>query len=119
MNKLMFTGRATNTPELQQRGDKTYARVRLIRNEYIGTDDAGHRMEREVSIQFTAFGRTAEAMAKNVMKGDQLIIFASISNNNYEKDGAMHYSFNFDIHEFEFGAPGAEKRKFLADRQQN
>lgn len=119
MNILIFTGRATESPQLEQRGDTKFTRLRLVRNEYIGTDGVGGRKEREVSIQFTAFAKMAEALANNVRKGDQLIVHASVVNNNYVKDDVKFYSFNFEVNQFEFGAPGAEKRKILAEREQH
>lgn len=119
MNILIFSGRATDSPQIETRGDTKYTRLRLIRNEYIGSDGAGGRKEREVSIQFTAFAKMAEALARNVKTGDQLIIHASVSNNNYTKDNVKIFGFNFEVIQFEFGAPGAVKRKILAERQQH
>jgi len=116
MNKYFFTGRAAAAPELVTTNSGTkIARVRLIRNEYAGKDDDGERRERQVSIPFTAFGGMAETLAKNVMTGDQLIVAATIRNNNYEKDGEDRYDYNFEIVEFDYGAPGAEKRRKLAE----
>jgi len=45
------------------------------------------------------------------MKGDQLIVGFRIENNNYEKDGEIAYGFNFIVEDFQFGAPGKEKRE--------
>ena len=117
MNKLFFTGRAAATPELKTYSDTKVTRLRLIRNEYAGKDDDGNRKERQVSIPFTAFAGIAETLAKNVTTGDQLVVVATIRNNNFEKDGEERYDYNFEVVEFEYGAPGAEKRKKLAEKE--
>lgn len=115
MNKLFFTGRAVAAPELNNYGDTKVARFRLIRNEYAGKDEAGQRREREVSINFSAFGSMGEALAKNVMQGDQLIIEATVRNNNFtDAEQVERYGFNFEVLGFEYGAPGPAKRKKLA-----
>ncbi len=119
MNKLIFAGRTAAAPELNTYGDTKVAKFRLIRNEYAGKDDSGQRKEREVSIPFAAFGGMAETLAKTVMTGDQLIVEATVKNNNYEDDEGKHYGFNFEVQSFEYGAPGAEKRKKLAEGSAN
>lgn len=115
-NLVIFTGRLAATPELETHGDTKLTRIRLIRNEYAGKDDGGQRKERQVSVPFTAFGRQAEFLANNALVGDQLIVQASIRNNNYtDGEGRERYEFNFAVEGVEFGAPGAEKRKRLAE----
>lgn len=116
MNKLIFEGRAAAAPELHTYGDTKVTRFRLIRNEYAGKDGEGNRKERQVSIPFTAFAGMAETLARNVMTGDQLMIEAKLSNNNFtDKDEVERYDYNFEVVEFTYGAPGAEKRKKLAE----
>lgn len=116
MNAFHFAGRAAAAPELTQHGDTKRARFRLIRNEYAGKDEKGERRERQVSIPFTAFGNMAESLAKNVLTGDQIIVEAAIKNNNFtDGNGVERYDYNFEVKGFEYGAPGAEKRRQLAD----
>lgn len=117
MNNFIFTGNVASAPELKESGDNARVRFTLIRNEYAGRDAAGNPKERKVSIPFTAFGPKAEAIARNVMVGDQLIVHASISNNNYT-DGQQieRYEYNFKVDDFEWGAPGEAKRQKLANR---
>lgn len=117
MNKLLFAGRVAAAPELKNYDDTKVARFRLIRNEYAGKDDEGNRKERQVSIPFSAFDSLAETLARNVLTGDQLMIEATVRNNNFtDKDQVERYDYNFEVVAFEYGAPGAEKRKKLAER---
>lgn len=113
MNALHFVGRLASAPTQTGTGDKAVVKFTLIQNQYAGKDEGGETKTRTVAIQFTAFRAKGEAIAKNCMKGDQLIVCASISNNNYTKDDVDHYDFNFVVNEFEFGAPAAEKRAAL------
>lgn len=115
MNNLNFSGRIAAAPVLTGNGDNAVCKVTLIRNEYAGKDDSGERREKTVAIQFTAFRAKGEAIAKHCRKGDQLIVTAKVSNNNYtDKDDNEVYGFNFVIDDFEFGAPGEAKREELA-----
>lgn len=117
MNKLSFTGRLAATPSISKgRGDKQVAKLVLIRNEVIGKDAEGNKIERTTSIQFTAFNGLAGVLADTTAKGDQLIVEARVQNNNYEKDGADVYGFDFIIESFDYGAPGKETRDRLANR---
>lgn len=117
-NALHFEGRVASAPVLSNHGDTKVTKFTLIRNEYAGKDDGGDRRERSVSIQFTAFGQRGEAIAKHAMKGDQLIVMARLSNNNFtDGDGVERYGYNFVVEDFTFGAPGEAKRAQLAARR--
>lgn len=112
MQKNIFVGNLAKSVALSGAGDRAVARFTLITNEYAGRDkETGQPRERSVSIQFTAFRAKAEAIARNAMKGDQLIVDYRVENNNYTKDGEDVYGYNFVVEDFKFGAPGKEKRE--------
>lgn len=115
MNKFWFVGHVAAAPVLSNHGDTKFT---LIRNEYAGKDEgSGEARERQVSIQFTAFGPRGEAIAKHVMKGDQLSVEARLENNNFKDgEGVERFGFNFVVKDFEYGAPGQAKRRQLAER---
>lgn len=118
MNHFHFSGRHAKAVTLTGHGDKAVAKFTLIRNQYAGKDEeSGESLERTVAVQFTAFRKKAEAIAKNFFKGDQMVVVARVENNNYEKDGVEHFGFNFVVDDFDFGAPGEEKRAELAARR--
>jgi single-strand DNA-binding protein len=118
MNHFHFTGRVAKAVTLSGQGDRAVAKFTLIRNQYAGKDDGGETLERTVAIQFTAFRKKGEAIARNCFKGDQMVVVARVENNNYtDKDGVDQYDFSFVVDEFDFGAPGEEKRAELAARQ--
>ncbi len=111
MQQLTFVGNLAKAATLTGSGDRAVAKFTLIANEYAGKDASGEARERSVAIQFTAFRGKAEAIAKNALKGDQLIVSFRIENNNYQKNGEDVYDFNFLVEDFRFGAPGKEKRE--------
>ncbi|MCK9468059.1 MAG: single-stranded DNA-binding protein [Porticoccaceae bacterium] len=117
MQKNVFVGNLAKAVVLNGSGDRAVARFTLITNEYAGRDkETGEVRERLVSIQFTAFRAKAEAIAKNALKGDQLIVDYRIENNTYQKDGEDVYGYNFILEDFKFGAPGKDKREQMASR---
>jgi single-strand DNA-binding protein len=48
-----------------------------------------------------AWGKTAEAIAAHVRKGDRLLVYGALKVENYEKDGQKRKSYSFNI--FDFG----------------
>lgn len=110
MNKGFFTGRVAREPIKRGSEDSPVCFFTLIRNEYAGQN----RAERKVALSFTAFGGKAEALAKNLLEGDQLNVEYRVANNDREGDAGVEYGFSFVVEEFEFGAPGPKKREKLA-----
>lgn len=114
MNHLSFVGRMAAAAVTSHHAGTTVTKFRLIRNEHRGSDEEGNvREEEEVAIPFVAFGARGEALAKNCLTGDQVIVQASISNNVFERDGKSVYDYNFRVTKWEFGAPGQAKREQL------
>jgi single-strand DNA-binding protein len=117
---LIAVGNLAKDPELNVKGDTTYARFCLVGNDYVGKDDQGNAREVTTSIWFTAFEGLGEAIGKNARKGDQLIVQAHIRSNNWtDKDGERQYDHSFVVMNFRFGAPGRAKREQLARREEH
>jgi single-strand DNA-binding protein len=120
MNSFTLTavGNLATEPELAVKGGTTYARICLVGNDYAGKDSDGNVREAVTSVWFTAFEGLGETIAKNVRKGDQLILQAQVRSNNWtDKDGEKRYEYSFVIQNFKFGAPGRAKREELAARR--
>lgn len=110
--------RHASAPVQTGSGDRAVVKFTLIRNDYAGKDEEGSSREKKTSIQFTAFRGKGEAIAMNCMKGDQLIVTARIENNNWtDKEEVEHYGYNFVVEEFDFGAPGPDRRAILEQRE--
>jgi single-strand DNA-binding protein len=120
MNSFTLTavGNLAKDPEYAVKGDTSYTRFCLIGNDYAGKDEQGNAREAVTDIWFTAFDNLGEAIAKNVRKGDQLIVQAQVRANIWtDKDGEKRYDHSFIVQSFRFGAPGRAKREELAARR--
>ena len=121
MNSFTVTaiGNLAKDPELAVKGDTTYTRFCLVGNDYAGKDDQGNARELVTTLWFVAFEHLGEAIAKNVRKGDQLIVQAQIRANNWtDKVGEKQYDHSYVAQTFRFGAPGKLKREELAARRE-
>jgi single-strand DNA-binding protein len=116
--KLVAVGNLARNPELVAKGDTLYAKFLLVGNDYAGRDEEGAIREVVTSLWFVAFGAMGEAIAKNALKGDQLIVEAHVRANNWiDKQGGKQYDHDFVLESFRFGAPGPAKREeFEAQR---
>jgi single-strand DNA-binding protein len=114
--QLVAVGHVAKQPELKQKGEHAYLNLCLVGNDYGGPD----KEEIVTSLFFTAFGKTASALAANVRKGDQLIINAHIRDNRFtdSESGEATYAVSYIVDGFIFGAPGAEKREEFARASQ-
>ena len=114
---LIAVGNLAKDPDFSVKGDTSYARFCLVGNDYAGKDEHGNAREAVTSIWFTAFESLGEAIAKNVRKGDQLILQAQVRANNWtDRDGEKQYAHSYIVQNFRFGAPGRAKREELAAR---
>ena len=117
MNSFTVTavGNLAKDPELAVKGNLSYTRICLVGNDYAGKDEQGNAREAVTSLWFVAFESLGETIARNVRKGDQLILQAHIRSNTWtDKDGEKKYDHSFVIENFRFGAPGKIKREELA-----
>jgi single-strand DNA-binding protein len=116
MNSFNLTavGNLSKDPEHAVKGDTTYTSFCLVGNDYAGKDEEGNAREIVTTLWFVAFNGLGEAIAKNVRKGDQLIVDAQLRSDNWtDKDGEKHYDHSFIVQGFRFGAPGKVKREEL------
>lgn len=118
MNVLIFAGHLADTPELKEEGGTVLTRFRVIKSEFIGRHLEGQpRRKRQVSIQFTAFGKRAEELA-NRKPGDQLTVYATISNNNVtDGHGVDRDGHNFEVALIEPGIPPIDTTEFVDARR--
>ena len=115
---LIAVGHLASNPEVTEKGDTSYTRFCLIGNDYLGRDEGGDARELTTSIYFVAFGTIALVIARNVRKGDQLIIEGHVQSNNWtDKQGQKQYDHSFVVNSFRFGAPGRLSRDELDQRE--
>lgn len=115
---LNAIGNLARDPELMSKGDKSYARLCLVGNDYAGKDEQGEAREVTTSLWFVAFGPLGETIARNARKGDQLIVEARVRASNWtDEQGEKQYDHSFIVQGFRFGAPGRAKREELEARR--
>lgn len=111
---LRAVGNLASNPELGSKGELTYARFRLIGNDYAGKDEEGAAREITTGVSFVAFGPLAETLARTCRLGDQLIVEAHIRADNWtDGNGERKYDYSFVVEGFRFGAPGRTRREEL------
>lgn len=110
----VFVGRVAKAPNFRDGGKQPVCYMTLIRTEYAGRDENEEAKERQVAIEFTAFGKTASNISSHVYVGDQIVVKYALQSNSFEKEGETIYTTSFVISGFEFGAPGKIKREELA-----
>ena len=95
MNQVTLIGRLVKEPELVNVGDKQKLDFTLAVNTKVkGKADF---------ISCTAWGKTAEIMAKYLSKGSQVCVYGEIKNNNYEDSkGVKHYGMKVQVNSIEF-----------------
>ncbi len=95
MNQVTLIGRLVKEPELVNAGDKQKLDFTLAINTKVkGKADF---------ISCTAWGKTAEIMAKYLSKGSQVCVYGEIKNNNYEDSkGVKHYGMKVQVNSIEF-----------------
>lgn len=120
MNSFTLTaiGNLARDPELMSKGEKSYARLCLVGNDYAGKDEEGTAREVTTSLWFVAFGALGESIARNARKGDQLIVEARVRASNWtDEKGEKQYDHSFIVQGFRFGSPGKAKREEFEARR--
>ena len=96
MNKTFLIGRLTADPILREtQSGKSVCRFIL----------AVDRMKKEDGADFiscTAWGRTAETLAKYMTKGSKIAVAGRIQTGDYEKDGRKIYTTDVVVNDLEF-----------------
>ena len=74
--------------------------VTIISNTRRGSGD--DQTEEATAIQWTLWGKQAENAAEYLGKGSRVNIVGRLRNNNYDKDGATVYGFQFTCEELDY-----------------
>ena len=110
---LFAVGQVGKDPEIEGEGDRRFTKFALIGNDFNGTG----KEQIVTNVFFVAFNGIAEAIAKHVRRGDQLIIEAQMRSNTWiDNSDRKHFDYSFIVQGFKFGAPGKLKREELASR---
>ena len=101
MNKVILMGRLTRDPEVRYSQGASSTAV----GRFSIAVDRRFKRDGEPDADFfncTSFGKQAEFVEKYLKKGTKVAISGRIQNDNYEKDGVMHYSVQIICDDIEF-----------------
>lgn len=111
INTCTFTGRLGSDVELKQtQTGKSVARFRLAVNGFHKDDVAW--------LDFEAWGKTAEALAKYRHKGDPVGVVAHAVVDQWEKDGQKHSRVKFVVDNLPLGAGSCKHQQGQAQQPQ-
>jgi single-stranded DNA-binding protein len=118
--RLTAVGNLASNPDVISKDGNSYTRFCLIGNDYAGRDEGGTAQEITTSLYFVAFNAMGEAIGRNTLKGDQLIVEGHIRANNWtDEEGQRHYGHSFIVDSFKFGAMGRLSREGRAQPADN
>ena len=81
-------------------GEVAKGTVVIISNTRRGSGD--DKSDEATAIQWTLWGKQAENAAKYLGKGSRVNVVGRMRNNNYDKDGATVYGFQFTCEELDY-----------------
>ncbi len=81
-------------------GEVAKGTVTIISNTRRGSGD--DRAEEATAIQWTLWGKQAENAQEYLGKGSRVNVVGRLRNNNYDKDGATVYGFQFTCEELDY-----------------
>lgn len=81
-------------------GEVAKGTVTIISNTRRGSGD--DRAEEATAIQWTLWGKQAENAQEYLGKGSRVNVIGRLRNNNYDKDGATVYGFQFTCEELDY-----------------
>ena len=107
LNRVILIGRLSRDVELY-----TSANGSKYCNFSLGVNRIGasHSEEQADYIKCVSFNKTAEFMSNWCKKGTALVVIGSLQQDDYEKDGVKHYSYEVMVREVQFAeSKGGDK----------
>ena len=110
-NKVSLIGRLGAQPEVVKfDSGRTLARFSLATNESYKNKE-GEWQEQTQWHNITAWGKTADLIAKLLNKGQEVVVEGRLVNNSYEtKDGEKRYGTNIEVSDFLILEPKNENK---------
>ena len=110
MNRVYLIGNLTKDNELKQAGQTQILKNTLAVKREFKKDETDF-------INITAFGKTAELIAKYTQKGSKLVVEGNLQIGSYEKDGIKRQTADVIVRNIEFigGNKQNKESDFLGD----
>src|SRR5260370_15201212 len=110
-NQLILIGNLTRDPELRYTKNGTAVGNGGVAVNEKWTDDAGQKQERVCFMDFTAWKKSAEALAKYTSKGSAVMLCGRLTMDTYAKDDEKRtkHFLTFETFQFLDHKPSEEK----------
>ncbi|MDG6896490.1 hypothetical protein A6A19_00320 [Actinobacillus delphinicola] len=92
-NQVIVLGNVGKNPEIQTLPNNGLVATFSIATVNSYKDSEGNWQQKTDWHTIKAFMGIAEIIQKHVKRGNKIQVIGQIKNNNYEKDGIMHYSY--------------------------
>lgn len=104
LNKIMFIGRLTHTPEIKSLPSGTMVTQITLANNRTWKNKDGEKQEDTQFIDAKYFGRVAEVIGEYAIKGQEVLVVGRIATDKYQgKDGTTKYRTYIMGEEFQLG----------------
>jgi single-strand DNA-binding protein len=111
LNKIFLIGRVTKQPEKRTMPSGSAITTFSIATNRVWKDKDGTKKEETEFSNCTAFGKTAETIATDVVKGQEIMVEGRIHTSQWvAKDGNKKYSTGIIVESFQFGQKPAGAR---------
>lgn len=102
LNKAQVAGNLTRDPELKALPSGSQVVSFSVATNRKWTDKNGEKQEQTEFHNCTAFGKTAETIAKYFSKGKPIYVEGRLQTRSWEKDGVKHYRTEVVVDTFQF-----------------
>ena len=99
MNIVLLHGRLTADPKSRKANSGTEIADFTIAVDGMKDKDGNKQTD---FIRCTAFGKTAEMIGRYWTKGKEILVEGTLRQNDYEKDGVKHYSYQVIVNRVHF-----------------
>lgn len=104
MNRVIIFGKLGKDPESKPAGTTTVCNFSIATREYIAGKNGAEGKEHTEWHSITAFGKTADTIAKHLRKGDSMLVSGKLQTQKWvDKDGHERYTTKIIVQDFEFG----------------
>ena len=102
LNKVQVAGNLTRDPELKALPSGSQVTSFGVATNRVWKDKNGEKQEQTEFHNCTAFGKTAETIAKYFTKGKPIYVEGRLQTRSWDKDGVKHYRTEIVVDNFQF-----------------
>lgn len=117
INSVIVQGNLTRDPEFKQISEKaSVCEMSVAVNKFLGNNPDGSKKEITSFVDIKAWGRLAEACAKNLEKGRMILVRGELQQQRWEQDGKNRSKIFVNAAEVVFVGSGRRGKSDPQDR---